>query len=328
MYKMSFSGIVKKLASEVRKKDAKSKTARTNHNNKLQHSKYILLTRSDYQGLDHWAEVNLIENLLLHSNEKFEISSLMDHFKTGYYDELWSPLMEYKNLIEKYKHPIVPFPPRFQETIGGYGKSLTDTFEMIPERDRKRLLELKEQLLEKIQAVIFDVQNGISLKGWCAHCPTRWVSDESESTNWKILEMGEPHRKARHILYDKVSKEPSVESLRNLTDKEIEMIDEMIRAFDNLGLLVKYGSASLDFVLATYSRPLVIAWHRLEHYIMKERLQKPQKGHMKMFEMLAICAKKHRDKCHPGEETFTLSLEQEREWREWFKALGMRLPED
>jgi hypothetical protein len=137
----------------------------------LKHSKRILLTRSDYQGLDNWEKANLIENLLLHANDELETKSLMQHFETGYFDQLWSPLMKYKSLREKHNCPIVPFPPRFQEAIGGYGKSLSDAFENIPEDDKERLLKLKEQLLNAIDRIIFEVQNGIPLKGRCDFCP-------------------------------------------------------------------------------------------------------------------------------------------------------------
>jgi len=66
----------------------------------------------------------------------------MQHFETGYKEELWSPLMKYKKLMEKYDYPIVPFPPRFQEDIFSYGQSLREHFERIPEKDRKQLEEL------------------------------------------------------------------------------------------------------------------------------------------------------------------------------------------
>jgi hypothetical protein len=136
----------------------------------LKHSRNILLTRSDYQGLDHWAKVNLVENLIKHGNDKLEISCLMQHFKAGYSDEFWMPLMKYKELMEKYGNPIVPFPPRFQEDIFGYGQSLRDPFERIPEDDRKELLKLKEHLLAVIDKIIFGVKNGKPLKGRCEFC--------------------------------------------------------------------------------------------------------------------------------------------------------------
>jgi hypothetical protein len=136
----------------------------------LRHSKHILLTRSDYQGLDQWAKVNLVENLLEHANQELETSCLMQHFETGYSNEIWAPLMKYKELMDKYGNPIVPFPPRFQEDVFGYGKSLSDPFERIPEDDRKQLLKLKQHLLNEIDKVIFRVQNGKPLKGRCEFC--------------------------------------------------------------------------------------------------------------------------------------------------------------
>jgi len=161
---------IMKLRSKVENVTLASRKNKKNKQTQLKHSKYILLTRSDYQGLEDWAEVTLIENLLKHSKDQLETSCVMQHFETGYQDDLWSPLMEYKGLMEKYEYPIVPFPPRFQEEIFGYGQSLRDPFERIPKNDKKRLLELKEHLLNTIEKIIFGVKNGIPLKGKCAFC--------------------------------------------------------------------------------------------------------------------------------------------------------------
>ena len=139
----------------------------------LKHSRTILLTRSDYQGLEDWAPANLMENLIRLRDREIEVSCLMQHFKTGYHDELWTPLMEYKKLIEHYGGPVVPYPPRFQEAIGGYGKGLREAFERIPEKDQKRLLELKKRFLDSLDGVIFGVKNDKPLRGRCDYCPNR-----------------------------------------------------------------------------------------------------------------------------------------------------------
>jgi hypothetical protein len=170
---IDFCRIVKELVGKARKtRSPLRKFSRTN-NKLLKHSKFILLTRSDYQGLDNWARVTLMENLIQHSDDQLETRCLMQHFETGYHDELWAPLMEYKSLLAQYDSPVVPFPPRFQEEIGGYGKSWRDEFERIPEEDRKRLLELKQQFLDNLNGIIFGVKNNIPLKGRCNYCLNR-----------------------------------------------------------------------------------------------------------------------------------------------------------
>jgi hypothetical protein len=164
-----FGKIVAELVAEARKR-SDDKPAAQNNQSRLKHSRLILLTRKDYQGLDNWARVNLMDNLILHGKDQPETLCLMQHFETGYREELWDPLMEYKILSQKYDNPIVPFPPRFQEEIGGYGRSLEYAFERIPETDKKRLLELKEKFLENIDKIIFGVKSGKPWKGGCDYC--------------------------------------------------------------------------------------------------------------------------------------------------------------
>ena len=166
-----FCRIIEELVTEARKRRAHKKNMRTNTPSLLKHSKQIIITRSDYQGLDCWAKATLLENLLRYGNDKLETKSILQHLETGYHDEFWVPFMEYKGLLEKYNYPIVPFPPRFQEEIGGYGKSLSEHFESIPDIDKKRMLELKQRLLSIIERIIFGVENGIPLKGQCDFCP-------------------------------------------------------------------------------------------------------------------------------------------------------------
>jgi len=169
--KNEFNKMVAELVAEARRRKSEKATAQNSNQSKLKHSRHILLTRSDYQGLNNWAKVNLIENLLLQANDRLETKSLMQHLESGYFDEFWAPLMEYKSLREKHDCPIVPFPSRFQEAIGGYGKSLSDAFDSIPENDKSQLLELKEHLLGVVERVIFEVENGRPLKGHCEFCP-------------------------------------------------------------------------------------------------------------------------------------------------------------
>jgi hypothetical protein len=134
---------------------------------------------------------------------------------------------------------------------------------------------------------------------------------------YQTMEMIEKTRDARHLLENKVPKDVSDKSLSNLTVEEKKQLDELVKSFDKLALLVKYGTVPLEFVLDYYSHAIVVTWHRLQPWIYEERLKRNQPGHMKLFELLAIHAKKHRDLEHSGEETFTLDHSQEFKWRTW-----------
>jgi hypothetical protein len=135
----------------------------------------------------------------------------------------------------------------------------------------------------------------------------------------QVIEMLDEMRRARHLLYEKFPREPCDASLSQLSREEIDQLDDLLRTFDKLGLLVKHGVVPLEFVLDFYSYPIVVTWHRLKPYITAERLKRNQPGHMVKFEMLAIEAKKHRDKHHRGEETFPVTTEPETKWNVWPK---------
>jgi hypothetical protein len=165
-----FRKIVMKLVTEASKKKSEPRIIKRNNQSQLKHSKHILLTRSNYQGLDYWDKEMMIENLLLHGNDELETKSVMQHFETGYNNEVWSPLMEYKSLMDKYNYPTVPSPTRF-DVASSIESGFFEEFERIPSNDRKRLQELKRQLIQEIKRIIFGVENGIPLKGQCDFCP-------------------------------------------------------------------------------------------------------------------------------------------------------------
>jgi hypothetical protein len=154
-----FIQTVDKLVGTQRSK----RTSPEGINKLLKHSKRILLTRSDYQGLDQWHQETLMKNLLIYGTRSLETNSILKHFETGYPDKLWKPLMEYKGIMEKYgylKRPYLDLNEKKMEFIKEKPNSI----------EEKQLLEAKEQFLHNLNEVIFALQNGIPLKGWCDVC--------------------------------------------------------------------------------------------------------------------------------------------------------------
>jgi hypothetical protein len=125
------------------------------------HSKSILLTRRDYQGLDQWAPEYLMTNLLLHAEDKLEIKYLMQHFKSGYFEEFWHPLIEYKEIMEKYNRLIIP-------CLGN--EEILPNIKEIPKEEWEYLEKLNDNFIAKFEELIFAVKNGDSLKGSCDFC--------------------------------------------------------------------------------------------------------------------------------------------------------------
>jgi hypothetical protein len=155
-----FTQTVDKLVTSQRIKPANKKWFKE----LLKHSENILLTRSDYQGLDCWYQGTLIQNLLIHGNEHLEIICLLKHFETGYPDKLWKPLIEYKQIMEKYGYLNVPCLGDFQE------KMHEESYHKPTLAEENILIEAQKQFLNYLNEIIFSVQNGVPLRGSCNVC--------------------------------------------------------------------------------------------------------------------------------------------------------------
>jgi len=161
-----FARIVDELVKAANKTQKKTIAHKIDSRGLLKHSKIILLTREDYQGLDNWAKDTVAENLILHGKDKLETKYLMQHFESGYLREIWTPLKELERLIKKYHVSRIPS-IKLQTILG-----LRSQIESIPERDQERMGELEEQISEAIDLIVFEVKNGKPLKGRCDICST------------------------------------------------------------------------------------------------------------------------------------------------------------
>ena len=79
----------------------------------MSHSRLLALSSSDYQGLDQmnpWAPVRLIAFNYDQPGEPAEgydpAPLLVEHLKSGYYNEFWLPMLEYRGLQDRHHFPI------------------------------------------------------------------------------------------------------------------------------------------------------------------------------------------------------------------------------
>jgi hypothetical protein len=136
------------------------------------------------------------------------------------------------------------------------------------------------------------------------------------ATYIQVLDRLESYREERHLL-DKIEKPYTLDKFKALETPEQDRLDNLGRAYDQVALMIKHRAVPIGFILDFYSRPLVIAWSRLQAHIRDTRISRGQPKHMILFQHLAFAAKYHRDRTHPGEDTFVVSSE---EWAEWKKA--------
>lgn len=135
-------------------------------------------------------------------------------------------------------------------------------------------------------------------------------------------------RKQRHLLDQLLKKARSCEREFNILDEDPgdrEKLDELARAYDMAGHLVKHRLISVDLLFDFYSRPIAQAWQYLAPMINEKRNEEDStqpghmKQHMRQFEILAAGAVLYRKEKYPGESPFDISSEAKLIWREWAK---------
>lgn len=91
----------------------------------------------------------------------------------------------------------------------------------------------------------------------------------------------------------------------------------LVRAYDKIGLLVKYRAFPYEYVFDFYSRPIVMGWLHLSPLVKAERERRNQPGHCSKFEILAVGAALHR-KAKAGEQPpFYCSSSRTSDWAAW-----------
>lgn len=128
-------------------------------------------------------------------------------------------------------------------------------------------------------------------------------------------------RDARHLLEAKVraaKKSGDVFDSTAITD-EVEMakLDGLARAYDKIGLLVKYKTIPLDFLFEFYSRPLTEGWQHLQRHVSRERDARKQRTHMLKFEALAVGAAAYREAKYGKKLPVAFTKEAQDEWESW-----------
>lgn len=104
-----------------------------------------------------------------------------------------------------------------------------------------------------------------------------------------------------------------------------EGLHEMLRAYDKMGHLVRFGIIPVDFLFEFYSRPIAEAWKHLEPFVGQLRNESKHPNHLKQFEILAIGAALYRQnknqmQFHPEEKwIFEVDLKQRKNWERWRK---------
>lgn len=94
-------------------------------------------------------------------------------------------------------------------------------------------------------------------------------------------------RQARGFLYK--CKDTERTRMRETLDLEKDMqhkVEKLVRAFDQLGLLVREGQVPVDIVARFYASPAIRCWYVLTPYILAEREYRGQPGHLWEWENL------------------------------------------
>jgi hypothetical protein len=129
-------------------------------------------------------------------------------------------------------------------------------------------------------------------------------------------------RQNRHLLEKLVkdAKERGTEfDILQASSANRHKLDELARAYDMAGHLVKHRLIPIELLFDFYSRPIALAWQYLGPIIEKSRNDQAlrQPGHMKQFEILAAGAAIYRRKKCPQETPYPIASGVEEHWKRW-----------
>ena len=132
-----------------------------------------------------------------------------------------------------------------------------------------------------------------------------------------LMDLTAPHRK---YLEEQVSLD--LFDVSNMSAEEAAMMEELIRSWDKLGIMVLHGVVPRSLVMDHYSRSLVMSFRYLKPYVEEQRSKRNQISHRGNFYWLASKALSHRQKKYPGEPGLDIPVEtlrQERRflWSKW-----------
>jgi hypothetical protein len=125
----------------------------------LEHSRMLLFTQTLRQGFNNISQdkwVNTLLNADRYVDSK-ELGCLMQHLKTGYYEELWLLLEEYSKLK-------------------GIAKQSS-------EKMKDRLIELEQNIIDTFSDIMMEVEHGNILRGSCKICENRRMSVTNKLMN-------------------------------------------------------------------------------------------------------------------------------------------------
>ena len=143
----------------------------------LSHSRKLLFTHNEIEQLFDMMDPGCAIDVLA-----FQVRThrhLLSHLKTGYLDEIWVPLEEYRNLMKEKNYPesrgkprdvIVDFSPL--GPINAWDDQKRKDVKVTSE-DLKEIRELKTRLIIAFYEIMDAVSNGTPLSGSCDRCPNK-----------------------------------------------------------------------------------------------------------------------------------------------------------
>ena len=127
-------------------------------------------------------------------------------------------------------------------------------------------------------------------------------------------------RKLRTLLQAKLDEAKKTGVPFDITAQPTEVrsqLDNLSRAYDKVGLLVKHRVVPAEFLFDFYSRPIVVAWKSLRPHIDAERTSRGQPNHMVKFEILAAGAALYREKKYKESSPYSIPRHVIDSWAKW-----------
>ena len=171
--------------AEYSLKVGQKKFSKGDHELALKHSRKLLESLTERSVHIHlWLDLLVFDNLGAESLEHPDEMCLLQHLKSGYYQDIYERMLEYRNMMketglaESDRYPILGHTNDLKDILMKSEKPPprvrpfpSSSFVTVESEALKKIIDLRDLLIGKLISIEHSVKHLTPLKGSCEYCP-------------------------------------------------------------------------------------------------------------------------------------------------------------